>query len=372
LKRHHQRRRRNRWWLCWWWLVWSSTVLFVFLATEVQEVGPQQHRRLSSRNNTVYSSNDSYNTIEMKSGEMIHHGGRLLKEEEPWKQKQKACGGDKKNKCDCTSLDILNAMSEEEKEWQRKQTEAMVRAARNENNAGDNDLDIVMLGDSITRGWNGKTAFQRYFNKTANYNNNQSSSSSSSSSSLQGLALGVGGDTSIDLLRHLQHGLLDESTGPLQPKVWLLLIGTNDLSVRGTACTKRSTLANILNVATYLRDRRPGIPIVLHGILPRGHRKQNHTLHDKYSDAIEWINQELKDYCNSHPDNNFHYLDASDIFLKRATASSMTTTSSSSWIINEKLMKDALHPTANGYMKWAPRIVKKVQILILTAGGGGG
>jgi lysophospholipase L1-like esterase len=370
-------RRNHPGFLSWWWL-WSSTVLFVLLVT-AEEQRHNQHQA-GGRSKIVSPSVDSYD------GETINDNGvgriflrnhgdttRLLQKQNGKEKKQKSTCGDHQdhgkpannNKCDCTSLDI-ESMIEGDEDWQRKH-EKMVQTAQNA--AGRGDLDVVLLGDSITAGWNKDKVFQRYFNQTVGNSNNNNNKATSLSSSLQGLALGVGGDTSMHLLWHLQHGLLDESL--LQPKVWLVLIGTNDLGRRGTACSKRSTRDNIIKVATYLQERRPNTPIILHGILPRGHRKQNYSLHSQYTDQIDWINQELQRYCEDSQqddDDNFYYLDASDIFLKKVT--STTTTTETEFIINSKLMKDALHPTTKGYQKWAPRIVNQVQRLIVADGGG--
>jgi lysophospholipase L1-like esterase len=126
------------------------------------------------------------------------------------------------------------------------------------------DLDFVMIGDSITQRFMGtklisaipapeyKQVFDEYFDK------------SQGGGALQGLALGSSGDVCTELLWHLENGMLPDS---LNPKVWIILIGTNDLGLSN--CSKRNTLAGILNVAHFLREHKPNTPIILHGLLPR-------------------------------------------------------------------------------------------------------
>lgn len=252
------------------------------------------------------------------------------------------------------------------------------------------ELDVVMLGDSITERWNGtrsmgqnrhpeyRAVFERFFDKTNSNSNNDDNPNisiiSSSSTTLQGLALGTSGDISAEMLWHLQNGMLPDT---LRPKVWLLLIGTNDLGRSG--CSKRTTLAGILQVAQYLHDTRASsssrsggrsrgssTPIILHGLLPRNDVYRSEELQtdyflNRYWQDILWINRELKKFCTLH--ENWYYMDANHLFLKKRMDNNDVDNGGDTQgavMINRELMPDALHPNVAGYEAWGPLIVEQV------------
>lgn len=219
------------------------------------------------------------------------------------------------------------------------------------------ELDLVMLGDSITERWNRtkrgppfndgedyRAVFDRFFDKT-----------SDPDAPFQGLALGTSGDITMELLWHLQNGMMPDT---LRPKVWLLLIGTNDLGRSG--CSKRTVLAGILQIAEFIRKQRPGTPILLHGLLPRNdvyapaNMQTDYTL-NRYWEDILWINSELAKFGKLHPE--WSYMDSGSIFLTENIADDL---GGSSVQINNALMPDSLHPSAAGCEVWAPLIVEHV------------
>mmetsp|Transcript_10488 Transcript_10488/g.13897 ORF Transcript_10488/g.13897 Transcript_10488/m.13897 type:complete len:99 (-) Transcript_10488:343-639(-) len=81
---------------------------------------------------------------------------------------------------------------------------------------------------------------------------------------LNGMALGSAADITPETIWHLENRWITDS---LHPKLWLLLIGTNDLGRSG--CSKRNTLVGILHIADHLHKMRPDVPILFHGLLPR-------------------------------------------------------------------------------------------------------
>jgi lysophospholipase L1-like esterase len=108
-------------------------------------------------------------------------------------------------------------------------------------------VDLLFVGDSITRGWkvDGKQAWAERFaqRKVANF--------------------GIGGDRTEHILYRLQNGELDG----LAPKLVVLLIGTNN-----SACGHRpeDTAAGIAEILKTIRDRCPAAKTLLLSILPRG------------------------------------------------------------------------------------------------------
>lgn len=212
-------------------------------------------------------------------------------------------------------------------------------------------LDVLLVGDSLTERWMGtkflakvqapefRHVFEQYFDK-----------SKSSTATLQGAPFGGSGDTSTELLWHLQNGVLGEN---IQPRAVLLLIGTNDLGRVG--CSKKNSLAGILNVAQYIHRQRPRAIMLVHGLLPRNEvfGDGNYTTGVKWQ-KIQWINRELQRYCHGQPGNQWFYLDHSQLFLRRDDASQ----------INATLMEDALHPTVEGYQLWAPLLVEEINTVL--------
>ena len=213
------------------------------------------------------------------------------------------------------------------------------------------DLDVVFFGDSITERWMGLKAmgnvqkpefrhvFEAYFKK-------------SKGGLLKGEAFGTGGDTAPELFWHLKNGLLPQR---LQPRSILLLIGTNDLGL--PMCSKKNTLAAILHIATFLREKRPDATMIIHGLTPRNeyYGDKNFDLGVRW-EQIKWINQRLRDYAAQQDD--WYYIENSDLFIRHDDPT----------MINATLMKDALHPTVEGYKLWAPRLSQQIQDILQLKG----
>jgi len=251
-------------------------------------------------------------------------------------------------------------------------------------------LDVVFLGDSITEGWRGTSfgqpipekqenvdIFHAYFNSSRSNSSNSSSSSSSSvrigGGQLDGLALGIAGDKSPNLLWRLQNGELPEM---LTAKVFWVLIGTNDFLkpvavavaeeggqnvVAVDQCSEEVVFMGIRRVVEEIMIRKPKSMIVVNGLLPRSdiggrlYKEGEKTV----MDAIDIVNHRLKDYCNGQS-NNLEYFQASDIFID--TNASLGEEKYGKYIPTDR-MNDFIHPTPLGYKLWAEKIREKVKSL---------
>ena len=164
-----------------------------------------------------------------------------------------------------------------------------------------NMLDVVFYGDSIIEQWNGRwmgnamtskaeieSVYQRYFDpfsssssssttseeeendhdhdnmKKKNHNNYRQNHMNTNMDTLKGLALGIAGDKTTNLLYRLQEG--GELPDELQSKVYWLLIGTNDLSQN---CSEDIVILGILSVVQEIRSKKPNSIVVINGLLPR-------------------------------------------------------------------------------------------------------
>jgi lysophospholipase L1-like esterase len=124
------------------------------------------------------------------------------------------------------------------------------RAAELAAQAKKGGVDVLFFGDSITERWatSGAEVWARAYapRKAANF--------------------GIGGDTTQNLLWRLENGGLDG----LSPRVVVLLIGTNNLGLRGDS--PEDAARGAAAVVAALRKRFPEAKILLLGLLPRGEK----------------------------------------------------------------------------------------------------
>ena len=176
----------------------------------------------------------------------------------------------------------------------------------------DGPIQVVFVGDSITDGWRsggGKVVWDKHYSKTYN-----------------ALNLGLSGDRTQHVMWRLENGELDD----LNPKVVVLLIGTNNLSagselpdiVAGVACNVRS-----------IRAKLPHAKILLLGLFPRGESEK-----DEKRIKIGKINEGLADLSGR---NGVTFLNISSKFLEPDGT------------IQKAAIPDGLHPNQRGYEIWA-------------------
>ena len=181
------------------------------------------------------------------------------------------------------------------------------------------EVDLVFIGDSITHMFGGlpkskiargKKVWQKYYahRKTLN--------------------LGFGWDRTPNVLWRLQNGEFDK----IQPKVAVLLIGTNNLA--GTKNYKKNSpqeiVAGIYAVCKAIHQKNPQTHVLLLSLLPRGKTE--------LMDDIRKINQSLPQLAKgdliSFVNLYAHFVDESGVLRK-------------------DLMHDEVHPNAKGYKLWA-------------------
>lgn len=228
-----------------------------------------------------------------------------------------------------TCDDPTKRMSRLESAWWSK---AFMRNAKLSKNylGSHDDIDVIFLGDSNTearagtfKGDNGagdgsketegevkrgkledallksKKKFDKYFDKStgAKYN---------------GLALGIAGDTSPNLLWRITQNEMND----LKPKVWWINIGIND--ILSTNCSEEIALMGILRIVEELIFRNDGSTIVINSILPVATRSsmslEGKHIRNKYWVATKLINERLQIFAKKHPGVKF--FDATDILTE--------------------------------------------------------
>jgi lysophospholipase L1-like esterase len=200
-----------------------------------------------------------------------------------------------------------------------------------------------------------------------------------------------------NLLWRIQNGEMPRN---LNPKVWWLLIGANDL-VRGE-CSEEAIILGILRLAEEIYTLRPESVVVIQGLLPRtfhpdgsltlnkklsaqaspGSRRLrkifmgNRTQPNKFNNnpnkkqyykrnqyplwpSIQLINQELARFCEKH--EHIVYFDAASLFL--GSLGNEHYQSAQKFILKD-LMPDYAHLNAMGYEVMAKVIAKELSRII--------
>jgi lysophospholipase L1-like esterase len=229
---------------------------------------------------------------------------------------------------------------------------------------GKTDIDVLLLGDSITEGWHGTSRgheiaraggaqdiFAKYFDGAG------------IDAKYEGLALGISGDSSPNLLWRLQNGELPDK---LNPKIIWLLIGTNDFG--NTWCSPELVLIGILRVVEELRLRKPEAIIVVNGLLPRSYHRKGYVMRGRTSlfgrkpklpslwRDIVAVNDEIRQYSVLR--DKVEYFETDLFFVNKDVPREELR-------INSQLMPDRLHPSVEGYDLWGEQIVAALDKLIV-------
>jgi lysophospholipase L1-like esterase len=179
--------------------------------------------------------------------------------------------------------------------------------------------DLVLLGDSITQGWEGpgNDALAKNFGSGKILN------------------LGFSGDRTQHVLWRLYNG---EWNG-LQPKVVSLLIGTNN-----TGHVKQNpaeTAQGVAAIVEFIRTRSPQTKIILHNVFPRAASKD---------DEMRRLNDEINRLCQPLIDGkNVYLLDMAPAFLQ------------SDGTLTKEIMPDLLHLNPASYTLWAEALQKRIK-----------
>jgi lysophospholipase L1-like esterase len=188
-------------------------------------------------------------------------------------------------------------------------------------------IDVLFLGDSITDFWRdrGRAVWDREFAplKAANF--------------------GISGDRTQHVLWRLRNG---EADG-YQPKVVVLMIGTNNTGLERDGKTPRNTPPEIIEgvtaVVSELRAKFPEAKILLLAIFPRG---------DKDSVQRSQVAEVNRALVKLHDGRRVFFLDINDRFLDAGGN------------IPKDVMPDLLHPSAKGYEIWADAIREPLKKLL--------
>lgn len=141
--------------------------------------------------------------------------------------------------------------------------------------------------------------------------------------------LAYGWDRTENVLWRIQRGELDD----ISPKVVMLSIGTNDLSVGRTPA---QVCDSIFNLVKEIKKRQPEARVVVTGILPRGNHRQE----------LQKVNGTLKSDAQRR---GYEYLDLSGAF---------PTVEKNGKTVISGMYGDQVHPNTEGYTRLADLVAK--------------
>ncbi len=199
--------------------------------------------------------------------------------------------------------------------WEKRHNEKIQKAKSTE-------IDLLMLGDSITHGWetSGATVWKEFYQLRKAFN------------------LGFSGDRTEHVLWRLQNGAVDH----MNPKLTVLMIGTNNTGHRMDPA--EHTAEGVKAILSELRARLPASKILLLGIFPRHHSPDN---------EMRLRNEEINRLIsNLEDDSVVYYLNINNIFLDKDGT------------LKNELMPDLLHPNNLGYQQWARAVEPTISRLM--------
>ena len=233
---------------------------------------------------------------------------------------------------------------------------------------------VAFLGDSITEGWlrsgfSGRAPSVAQPKCEAHWKR--------AFDQWHPLNLAIGGDRAQDLGWRLQHGLLPSA---LRPKVFFVMIGTNDLGAGERWDVAASEVQLVLE---QLHARRPDAHVIVHGLLPRGSDEgapRTPSFHrspwwlaaqNNHYESITKVNAKLNAFATRHREW-LSYLDCSHLFLAStvepadqlvkvgSSADASDGSSARRMYIPPHLMYDLLHLTPEAYALWAGCLRPKI------------
>jgi beta-glucosidase len=182
------------------------------------------------------------------------------------------------------------------------------------------NVDLLLIGDSITQGWEGagKKVWEKHYTPRNAVN------------------LGIGGDRTQHVLWRLDNGNVEG----ISPKAAVLMIGTNNSGTNSSVQIAEGVEA----IVKKLRTKLPKTKILVLAIFPRG---------ADVNDAKRKVNVGANLQIRKLDDGEMvHYLDIGDKFLN------------ADGTLSKEVMPDLLHLNEASYKTWAEAIEPKLKELL--------
>jgi len=189
------------------------------------------------------------------------------------------------------------------------------RQAENVEQMNQGDIELLLIGDSITHGWeNQRELYEKFFGAYKPIN------------------LGFSGDQTAQVLWRLNHLPLDKIT----PKAAMIMIGTNNIGHQDGS-TPKETADGIAAIVEKLQKQYPKMQIIVLRVFPRDEKPDG-----EYRKKVNEINAALRALLPKTlnvwlVDINAGFLDKDDTLPK-------------------SMMEDFLHPGKEGYEYWGKTV----------------
>jgi len=194
-------------------------------------------------------------------------------------------------------------------DWWVKRHEANVEQM----NQGE--IELLLVGDSITHGWdNRKELSEKFFGSYKTIN------------------LGFSGDQTAHVLWRLDHLPLDKIT----PKVAMIMIGTNNIGHQN-GTTPKEAADGIVAIVKKLQKQYPKMQIIVLNVFPRDEKPDG-----EYRKKVNEINAALPALLRGK--KNVSLVDINAGFLDKDGT------------LPKKIMGDFLHPGDEGYEYWGNKV----------------
>jgi len=189
--------------------------------------------------------------------------------------------------------------------WWKERHKNTVKLAR------EGGHDLVFIGDSITQGWeeSGKPVWDEFYGTR------------------KALNLGFSADRTEHVLWRLLNGELEN----VNPRAFVLMIGTNNTGQRQDDPAK--TASGVRCILDLLRDRKPDTKIVLLSVFPR-----EASADSKLRKMNDNLNKRIAAFADG---KTIFHLDVNASFLEKDGT------------LTKEIMPDLLHPGLEGYRRWA-------------------
>ncbi len=182
------------------------------------------------------------------------------------------------------------------------------------------NADLLMIGDSITHGWegSGKKVWDEFYAKRNAVN------------------LGISGDRTQHVLWRLENGNIEG----ISPKLAVIMIGTNNCGSN----TPEEIAEGVEAIVQKLRTELPKMKILVLAIFPRG---EDDTHRGRQ------VNMKANELIAKQADGQMvHFLSINGAFLTKDR------------VLTREVMPDLLHPREKGYGIWARAMEPTVAKLV--------
>jgi lysophospholipase L1-like esterase len=196
------------------------------------------------------------------------------------------------------------------------------RHAANVENMNQGNIDLLLIGDSITHHWERHSElYEKYFGA---YNS---------------INLGFSGDQTQHVLWRLDNLPLDK----ISPKVAMVMIGTNNVGHReGT--TPLEAAEGIVAIVRKLQKQYPRMQIIVLKVFPRDEKPDG-----EYRKRVNEINAALPSMLRRGNQGFVYLADINRVFLNRDGT------------LPKEIMDDFLHPGSEGYDRWGTAVVPFIE-----------